>query len=72
MGHEKDSDERSQIDLNALARELEKLNQAIKNCPEGYVCPFLAGDYDEETLKKAGFDPEKIGCPGCHIRVKNN
>jgi hypothetical protein len=62
----------NQINLKALAEELEKLNRAIKNCPEGYVCPFLAGDYDEETLKEMGFDPQKTGCPGCDVLEKKS
>ena len=64
--------EKNQIDLTALAKELEKLNRAIKNCPHGYVCPFIAEDYDEKVIKKMGFDPEKIGCPGCDIHKSNN
>lgn len=72
MGEEKKFEEKNQIDLNALAQELERLNRAIKNCPEGYVCPFIAGDFDEEAMRKMGFDPEKAGCPGCNVRQNNN
>ncbi len=61
-----------QINLKALAEELEKLNRAIKNCPEGYVCPFLTGDYDEEALKKMGFDSQKTGCVGCNVLEKKS
>ncbi len=72
MGNKENFSEKNQIDLTALAQELERLNRAIKNCPHGYVCPFLAGDYDEEAMKKMGLDAEKIGCPGCSVRKNNN
>lgn len=72
MGNKKNSEEKNQIDLTALAQELERLNRAIKNCPHGSVCPFIAGDYDEDVMRKMGLDPEKIGCPDCNIRENNN